>query len=167
MNNQGEVFIDTDRKKRSDEINQEQNIIDTLIEKGLRFNIGKREYVVKELHLGAMDLMADCFLKMEINEEAIKEYTLSAPKYEVKKSAKAFAKVIAIAIMDAKNYSKWRIKLFTGILARKILWQVKPSVMLEVAKVILQLNNYADFLNSIRLTAGARTTKPNPIEQSN
>jgi hypothetical protein len=145
---------------------QEQNIIDTLIEKGLKFNIGKREYVVKELHLGAMDMMADMFIKMEIDEDAIKENTLSAPKYEVKKSAKAFARVIAIAILDGKNYSKWRIKLFAGMLAKKIVWRVKPSVMFEISKVILQLNNYADFLNSIRLTAGARTTKPNPIEQN-
>jgi hypothetical protein len=165
MNTEKEVF-----DKYSAELSQAA----LLIEKGVKFKVPKksilkyfskskeREFTIKQPYGGALDMMCYEFLQTQIDEEALKENPLQEAKFLVTKSTKRFANIIAIAVLD----SKWKIKLFKGVLAHYFLWRMTPQKMMELSSILIQVCNFGDFINSIRLTSITRTTAPqNLIEE--
>ena len=141
----------------------EQKEAANLINKGVTFKIGKKDYLMKELKGGTLDLISEIAVNIQIDEEALKENPIGESKQISKKASMACAKILAYAVLN----DKWKIRFFSRRLASKILWQYKPSQLLKAAILIAEMSNYADFINSIRLIAGVRTAKPNPIEKNN
>lgn len=139
----------------------EQQEAASLVDKGVSFKIGKRAYVMKELCGGTLDLISEVSLHIQLDDDKLKENPIGESKEIGKKATKKLALILAYAILN----NKWKIRFFAPFLARKILWKFTPSQLLKAAVVLTEMCNYADFINSIRLIAGVRTTKPNLIEE--
>jgi len=148
------------------ELNESQN----LIERGVEFTTPKksilkyfskqkeRKFVIRQPYIGALDLMCYEFLQTEIDEQLLQGDPLSEAKKLTAKSAKRLAAIVAIAVLD----SWWKIKLFKGILTTYFLWRITPKKLLDIALIINQMCNFADFINSTRLMSVTRTTIPTP-----
>lgn len=144
------------------DLDLEANEAASLVEKGVKFTVGKSEYEIKEFYAGTLDILANIFIEMQFDEEKLSENPIAESKYITKKSAKLCAKALAIAVLN----NRWKIKWLTPFLAKKFLWTITPTRLMKASIIIAQMSNFGDFINSIRLIAGSRTTKPNPIEKS-
>lgn len=161
--------------KDFNELQAEINEAAILIDKGVKFSVPKRSilkffskqkertFYIKQPYLGTLDLVSELFLSINLDEQKLQDNPLTASKEIVKTSAQKCAKVVAISVLN----SKIMIKLFSGLLASYFLWRIKPSTLIKLAYIINQMNNYGDFINSIRLMSAIRTTAPqNLIEES-
>jgi len=174
-------------EKDFDALAAEQANIDSLIGKGMDFSIrtrgierimgyGKeRMFTIHEPYTGALDLLADEFIKMEIDEEALVENPIRGSNRIIQSSAKRMARVVAIAVLNERCWvevTPYRGYINKALISRYthyFLRRLKPSILKQLALIIRQIMNAGDFINSIRWMSGAlpRTTKPeaNLIEE--
>lgn len=100
------------------------------------------------------------YLKMEINEEQLKDEDLAkqldAQYNAVLKNAKHCAKAVAIAV-DSK------IPVF--ILKRHFLWNLNSKQLQEFTMKTLKESNFVNFTGSISLMGMTRMTKPKKIDE--
>ena len=143
-------------------INAEQGELDSLIEKGFSFKVKKREFLVREPYLGTLDRLSDLFIKMDYDITKLDTEFMQESKRMAHASAKMCAKVIAIAVLN----NKWKIRLLSGAMYRYFLWNIQPSKLFELTRLINLTCNLRDFTYSIISMSAARTTKPEMIEQS-
>lgn len=146
--------------KEFDSLEAEKSELKSLTERGVKFKLGKKEYILKEFYAGTLDRLSAIFIEMQIDEDLLKENPIGESVRITNKSAKLCAKALAIAILN----NRWKLMFLVPFMTRKILWSLTPSKLAHVSVLIMQMSNYGDFMNSIRLIAGIRTTKPNPIE---
>lgn len=163
-----------------DKLTAEQQQIDALINRGIEFNVPKRgwerrlsrkkerSFAIEEPYLAVLDLLADEFIKMELDEEELKANPESVSNRIVKEHAKRLARIVAIAVLNHRTcihltkykwaYNRPLIERYT----RYFLTRVKPSKLLQIASIIGQISNVGAFITSIRWTSGAmiRTTLP-------
>lgn len=150
-----------DEKKK---IETERAALNALLEKGLAFEIPRRSFfgvkrkprtfVISQPYLGTLDSLSSELLRMDLDEEAIKKDPLGESRRIAYTNARRAAKVVAIAVLNGK----WRIRLFTRIVANYFLWKITPSKLFQLAMIINTMSNTADFTNSIRLLSIARIT---------
>lgn len=145
----------------------EQSAIDALLQRGLTFEVERksilksifrkktRVFKMQQLYLGTLIILADKYLKLNIDEDQDDNATNPA-RLAPRQNAQLLAEILAIAVLN----SKWKIKLFSGILSKYFLWRVTPQQLLSLTLVIHNLSNTQDFLYSIRLSKGSRITKP-------
>lgn len=146
--------------------------------KGLRGFFKKPEikeevtsYEIHEPTLSVLDRLCDIWLDMALDEEALKEGAVIVEAKKItKQNAKKMARVIAIAVLgedyhiteitplgkvkkynDDKELSRLTNIFFHGI---------KPSKLALLTTTVTNVSNLADFITSMRLMSGARTTKP-------
>lgn len=148
--------------ENQEQLKLETNEAKSLIESGVEFEVGKRKYKIKEFYAGTLDILSGIFIEMQFDENTLQENPIGESKLITKKSIRLCAKALAVAVLN----NKWKIRLFTPFLANKFLWSITPSRMFKGAVIIAQMSNFGDFINFIRLTAGVRTTKPNPIKEN-
>lgn len=149
-----------EENKDFDAIKAERNEINSLLEKGVKFKVGKRAWKLHEPYLGTLDHISALAIKINIDQKTLTDDPLSESKRLVGKSAKIAAKIVAIAVLN----NRFKIKFLTGILATYFLWHITPRKLLELALLINTMGNYGDFISSIRLMNSARTTAPNLVE---
>lgn len=153
----------------------EVNEANVLIEKGMKFTVKKqsilkylskskeRTFVIEQPFLGTLDIISALFLSINFDERQLEDNFLSSSKQIVAKSVKTCSMVVAVSVLN----SKWKIKLFSKLLAQYFLWRMRPSDLMKMSIVIHKINNYGDFINSIRLMSTIRTTAPqNRIEEN-
>lgn len=153
----------------------EVNEANVLIEKGMKFTVKKqsflkyfsktkdRTFVVEQPFLGTLDIISALFLSINFDEKLLEENFLSSSKEIVSRSVKTCALVVAVAVLN----SQFKIKLFSKLLAQYLLWRMRPSDLMKMSIIIHKINNYGDFINSIRLMSTIRTTAPqNRIEEN-
>ncbi|PPL04978.1 hypothetical protein [Parapedobacter indicus] len=167
-------------EKDFDALAAEQANIDSLIGKGMDFTVrtsaierlfgsGKEKtFTIHEPYTGTLDLLADEFLKMEIDEEALTENPIRQSNRIIKRSAEPMARVIAVAVLNGRCWVE--LTPYRGFVNRSLinrytnyfLRRLKPSTLKQLALIIRQIMNAGDFINSIRWMSGAipRTTKP-------
>ncbi len=164
---------------------REVNELNVLIDKGVEFSITykvskkkffkstvetvNKNFTIKEPTLAVLDLISSESIKFDINEENLKENTIQEGKRHVKKYAKDMSRIVAISVIgegcfvmknrkfdiDNKSINKLQYLFYHTI---------KPSDLFRLCNVILSVGNIGDFLNSMRLTSGARTTKKIDID---
>lgn len=140
----------------------------------------KRETVEKteafEIHeptLSTLDRLSAVWLEMGLDEETLSAggtSTLVEAKQIASHNANRMAEVIAIAVLGEDYYineidSKGRVKERTDDselkrLAGIFLHTIKPSKLVGLSEVITNASNLGDFIGSMRLLSGARTTLP-------
>lgn len=159
---------------------REVNELDVLIDKGVEFSItykvSKRKFfkstvetvtkkfTIKEPTLAVLDLISSESIKFDINEENIKENTIQEGKRHVKKYAKDMSRIVAISVIgeDCFVMKNRRFEVDNNSidkLQHLFYHTIKPSDLYKLCTIILSVGNIGDFLNSMRLTSGAITTK--------
>ncbi|PLK44407.1 hypothetical protein [Emticicia sp. TH156] len=150
----------------------EMHEADVLINRGVQFTVPKRSilryfskqklrtFTIEQPYLGTLDTLSHLFLSIEFNEEMLSENALAEAKRITAESAKKCAMAVAVSVLN----SKWKIRLFAGLLANYFLWHIQPSKLIQLTIYINQINNLGDFISSIRLMSATRTTAPHRIE---
>jgi hypothetical protein len=149
---------------------------------GIRGFWGEKEIVEEtftfEIHqptLDTLDRISEVSLKVVMNEDEIKEGdSLINAKRIAKENGVLLARTVAIAVLGEDYYtteitqidgSSVRIKRHKNdkkleSLTDLFFHSMTPSKLAEVATVITCISNLSDFLSSMRLLRGARTTQP-------
>lgn len=145
-------------------IKLEQQELEDLLDKGVEFEVKKRKFLIKKPYLGTLDLMSDLALKIAYEDEIISgENGANYAREVITNASKGYALLVAIVVLN----SKWKIKLFSKILAKWFYWNMKANDLKKLAQIVLEDDSVINFLISIRLISGLkRTTKPNQIEQN-
>lgn len=158
-----------------DKFQAEQQEISILLNKGVKFSTPKRSFLkhlskkkerdfyIFQPYLGTLDHLSELSLQMKIDEKVYESddmfERLQGYKILASKTARLAAKMAAISVLN----SRWKIKLFSGILAGYFLWHIQPTHLLQLAMLINKMSNFGDFTNSIRLMSTARTTAPKSL----
>lgn len=131
---------------------QEKTEAELLAEQGVRIKIGEREYTIKPLLFGTISYANKYAVELKLNSsENIEDFL---PNYE--KNIDPLMKFIAVCILG----EKWKIKLFTNLLARRLKWALSPREALQIVVVILQMYDIANFIHSIRFIKETTITTP-------
>ena len=144
-------FIDESLTKEQ----QEEEESNQLIEKGFFFNVGKRELHIKPLVFGTIAQANKYAVDLKIN--ILSDDNASVFK-EVNRNIDPLMKFIAVCVLA----KQWKIKLFSGLLAKYLKWKLNPQTALKITLAILQMYDIANFITSIRLIG--QTTITNPRE---
>lgn len=136
----------------------------------------KHTFVIQEPTLHVLDLITAESIEMLIDESVMSSKSgMSESKKIAKEHSKRCARVVALAVLGEEyvlaipksngtvkiKYDDKRLKELTSLFFRAI----KPSKLFKLAILVNTMMNLGDFMNSIRLMSGARTTMPNRIEE--
>ena len=135
-----------------------------LLDKGITFTAGEKEYLIEQPYLGTLDYLAVELLRLDVDLKKL-ESKLGMEIFEEQKrvvapNARRCARIVAIAVLN----SKWKIRFLTEFYAQKFLWSVRPSDLMKLTSIILKASNLSDFSASIALLSVNRTTAPQAIE---
>jgi hypothetical protein len=142
-------FVDESLTKEQ----QEEKEADLLIEKGFYFNVGKREIHIKPLVFGTITHANKHAVNLKIN--ILSDDNTSVFK-EVNRNVDPLMKFIAVCVL----HKSWKIKLFSGLLAKYLKWKLSPQIALKITLAILQMYDIANFITSIRLIGQTTITSP-------
>jgi len=148
--------------------------------KGLRGFFGKKEITeetaIFEIHeptLSVLDRISDVTLDMVIDDDELRdgsqEVIMRARKI-VKGNSEKLARVVAIAtlgedyhiteISDSGKIKRRSDEKELNRLTDLFFHSIKPSKLAVIASTVTNISNLADFIASMRLLSGARTTQP-------
>lgn len=146
--------------------------------KGLKGYFGKKVIVEEllsfEIHeptLAVLDRICELSLDMVIDEEAIKdEIVIAEAKKITKQNTLKMARLIAVAVLGedyhitevtpSGRFKRYNNEKELDRLTNIFFHNIKPSKLALLTSTITNISNLADFITSMRLTSGARTTKP-------
>ena len=169
-------------------MNDEQNIKDKtllemeraelnlLVRRGFNFEVivGKRtkKFEIYQPSLGVLDRISEIALDMVIDDNDFNNSEsgiITKARLLIKDNAKRLSKVIAISVIGESYYTnipilKHVMNILYGIRLRKLTdlfyHTITPSRLAELTAIITSISDIPDFLSSMRLLSGARTTKP-------
>jgi hypothetical protein len=157
-------------------LEMERAELNLLIQRGFHFTVTvgrrKKTFEIHEPTLDVLDRISGISLDMAINEDELtqgKSDIIASTHRMVKDNVKRQAAIIAIAVLGESCYTnipilKHVLKVFYRIRLRKLtdlfLHTIKPSKLVEISLTITNTSNIADFIVSMRLLSGARTTQP-------
>lgn len=157
-------------------MNKEQNELNLLIERGYKFTIPvfvrnwfkvekqNKTFNIKEPTLAVLDVISEVALKLEINEKKLNENTINEARKIATDNAVLMARIVALAVVGEDyfvsvgrkiQYNEKEVKKLTKIFYTTL----KPSDLINICQVITSIANLGDFLNSMRLIRGTRTTR--------
>lgn len=147
--------------------NTEEKAVNVLLNEGIDITIKKRSllrflgkkeraFKITPSYLGTVYAISKIAIEMNFEETLIQKDPFFESKVLAEKHVKALSLVIAIAILN----SKWKIWMFKKLLSIYLLWRLTPSELSKLVIYVSELNNYADFMNSIRSVRGWRITQP-------
>jgi hypothetical protein len=159
-------------KGSEERIAMERKELDLLVGKGFHFDVTvrgrKRTFEVHEPTAWVLDCLSALYLELEMDEQMLSDANACMIESNrlVRKHAFRMARVIAVAVAgDTYSFfapERWIRRLFhrakVARLARLFYHSLSPSKMKELSVYLLATGNMADFINSIRLISGARTT---------
>ena len=137
------------------EVQKEKAEAELLAQNGFNITIGKRKFTIKPLTFGAIVKANQYATEIKMN---IKGGEISSMVQNYQENTNPLMKFIAVAILG----QKWKIKLFTNILAK---WNLKPSDAMKITIAILQMYDMANFIPSIQLIAETTITTPRKTER--
>ncbi len=128
-------------------------------------------YEIYEPTLSVLDRLCDIWLDMALDEEALKEGSvILEAKKTTKQNAKKMARIIAIAVLGEDYHiteitPTGKVKRYNddkelNRLTNVFFHAIKPSKLALLTTTVTNVSNLADFITSMRLMSGARTTKP-------
>ena len=133
----------------------------------------KEDFEIQEPTLSVLDRLSAIWVEMEVNEDRLTAggtETLAEAKRIAKDNAARMARIIAIAVLGEDYHV---IEVGTGGRIRKynddkkldrltalFFHTIKPSKLVGLSEAITSVSNLGDFINSMRLQSGARTTQP-------
>lgn len=147
--------------------------VEALLERGVVFEVERRGWWrwlrprvrmrVDPPTLGVLYAVSGEFAQMEIDERQVEADPLGYSFELVRSQMRPMARAVAFAVLGAR----WKIRLFAGMYARYLLWQLTAAQLLKLVVTVLSVSGTADFINSIRLIKGTGlldTRGERPIE---
>ena len=129
-------------------------------------------YEIHEPTLSVLDRLSDMWLEMAINENVLQESEtiISEAKQLAKENAARMARTIAIAVLGEDYHvtevgQSGRIRKYNDDkeldrLTDIFFHAITPSKLVALSATVTNMSNLGDFLASMRLMSGARTTQP-------
>jgi hypothetical protein len=148
--------------------------------KGIRGFFGKKEiteetqtFEIHEPTLSVLDRISDVALDMVINSDELKdggEELITKAKELVKDNSEKLARLVAIAVLG-EDYHITEITKSGKVKRRNddkeldrltslFYHTVKPSKLVGLSSAVTNISNLGDFIASMRLLSGTRTTQP-------
>ena len=140
----------------SEKLQVEKSAVDTLLDHGVKVKVGWLRINIQQSYLGTLLHLSRIYAEIAIDEDKFKDSALTGSYLLVPGNAERLAKIIAIASLN----SLLKIKLFSAILSKYLLWKLTPEKLFSIVSIILVLNNTGAFTNSIRLIHTLRMTSP-------
>lgn len=133
----------------------------------------KEDFEIQEPTLSVLDRLSVIWVEMEVNEDRLTAggtETLAEAKRIAKDNAARMARIIAIAVLGEDYHvtevgTGGRIRKYNDDkeldrLTALFFHTIKPSKLVGLSEAITSVSNLGDFINSMRLQSGARTTQP-------
>lgn len=133
----------------------------------------KEDFEIQEPTLSVLDRLSAIWVEMEVNEDRLTAggtETLAEAKRIAKDNAARMARIIAIAVLGEDYHvtevcTGGRIRKYNDDkeldrLTSLFFHTIKPSKLVGISEAITSVSNLGDFINSMRLQSGARTTQP-------
>jgi len=180
-----------DEKKQ---LEQERNELNTLINKGVSFEVEKRffglirrykpkevtrTFRIEEMTLATLDRITSELVEIAIDENVMKSADTDSMKMArtlAHKHSLRCARIIAIAVLGEDRLiakpGKGGIRWIEDTkkldeLTSLFARKIKPSILYKLYVLVNTMGNLGDFMNSIRLMLLERTTMPIRIEENN
>lgn len=133
----------------------EKKSLDTLSDLGTKFTIkGVGSFSIKPAKLRTLVEISKVSVNISIEKKdaaSLMEAIALAPE-----NAKIAAKMVALAILR----DKWKMKLFSGILARKLYNNLTAKELYELVVISINQSDSSFFFRSLTLIGSIRITKP-------
>lgn len=137
--------------------------------------IEKLKYKIKEPTLSTLDRISAEQIELAIDERIMSsDAGLSEAKKLTNEHSKRLAKIVALSVLGQDyvitiqegsriryEFDEKRLSELTDLFFNNI----SPSKLMKLTLLINTMSNLGDFMNSIRLMSGARTTMPIRIEE--
>lgn len=121
------------------------------------FNRGKpRRIVIRRPYFGTLIRISRIFLRMDIDIEKVKEFSLEETMAFYSKHAKGLSQMVAYGI--TRGY--WTGKLFNSVVGAYLRWRVHPIVLTELWIQMLSMLSLENFQNIIRSTRAINMMTP-------
>ena len=133
----------------------------------------KEDFEIQEPTLSVLDRLSAIWVETEVNEDRLTAggtETLAEAKRIAKDNAARMARIIAIAVLGEDYHvtevgTGGRIRKYNddkelARLTALFFHTIKPSKLVGLSEAITSVSNLGDFINSMRLQSGARTTQP-------
>ena len=136
-------------------MSKEAKALDTLLNKGVKFNIGIRvfgikiniPFRIKPLRLGTILFLSKQRLKLkEVSDEKEPVWEM----FDKAENVKPFAKCVAISVLN----SPLKIKIFSGLLSCFFLWKLTIKEIQDIMAVVVSQMNPRDFFFTTALVRG-------------
>lgn len=140
-------------------LSQEQKEIELLLDKGMKFKVGKRSLHIKPLKGYTIIKLSE----YQLDLEKLIEQDLNVFK-EYSEGIKQLYQFIAVSILR----TPLKVFFFKRLLYRYLLINLEPNKAVAIAVRIVQMYDLGNFIPSIRYLSKLRITKPkvsNPIEK--
>ena len=170
---------DTIREKTDLELEREE--LNLLVKQGIKFSVThkirrhkkgvkgffqrpevitvKEDFEIQEPTLSVLDRLSAIWVEMGLDEKRLTAggtETLAEAKRIAKDNAARMARIIAIAVLGEKYNDDKELDRLTALFFHTI----KPSKLVGLSEAVTSVSNLGDFINSMRLMSGARTTQP-------
>ncbi len=143
--------------KDTEKLMIEGQAVDTMLGKGISFKVGLFRFTMQQSYLGTLLNISKYVTQLKLNDLQLDGAGAVGTVYaSIPENAKLLCRIIAIATLN----NRLKIKLFSGLLSKYLLWRLKPDRLLSLISVVIVLNNAGAFTNSIRLIHTLRMTAP-------
>ena len=179
---------DTIREKTDLELEREE--LNLLVKQGIKFSVThkirrhkkgvkgffqrpevitvKEDFEIQEPTLSVLDRLSAIWVEMGLDEKRLTAggtETLAEAKRIAKDNAARMARIIAIAVLGEDYHAGGRVKKYNDDkeldrLTALFFHTIKPSKLVGLSEAVTSVSNLGDFINSMRLMSGARTTQP-------
>lgn len=146
---------------------------DTILERGVRVKLPapfflrlfRREItpVLRQPKYGTLLHVARVSLKTGFDVTKLNEGDINSAHELISKYVRPVAKIAAILFLN----SKWKIGLFSNVVANWLIWKLTPRKMAEIAILAVAYGGIEDFTTTIRLIGAMRmkATGPHNLSQ--
>ena len=136
----------------------EMFVSDAITEKSISFSIGDEKFEINPPTLGKMQILSKCYLMLDIDEKKFKEEPHLESMRVCESHTDDVCRLMSVATFDKKEdlLDDEKIKMRSNFFK----FNTGPSEFCEVMLALMTQIDYANFINSIRLTKILRQNKP-------
>lgn len=141
------------KKETGESKELQQQAAEAMLSEPVRFEVkGLGKFEIKPLKLGTLISISKEALKIDKPRDKATIVSIIAQA----ESARPASKIVAKAILN----SRWKIKLFSGVLAKTLLWSLTPVELNQLVNIIINQSNAGFFFSSMTLLGSMRIMEP-------
>jgi hypothetical protein len=135
-----------------------------LLGDGIRVPVGRHgSIVLRQPTIGCLLAISREYLKMgvdaDVDEMAGADNTIAAAHRLFADNGRQVCRIAATGYLG----KRWKIRLFTGIVARWLRWRMTPAQLRDVMLCLVTLGGVQDFMNTIRFIRMMTLTTPKKL----